>query len=370
MRFILIVLALFGSLYAYLAWGLFSVFPAPTKYIADFILLLFFICIVWVPLVTWRKESNELNRVEQVLHWIAYCCLGFINFAFLLLIVRDVASLFITSSLHHPEISELIILASIVLFLGGMIHARFGVKLKTVHVKFPGLAQELNGLKIVQITDLHVGPTIRHGFVKKVMETANSAQPDVVVLTGDLADGSVDQLANEIAPLAQIKAKSGKFFVTGNHEYYWEPKLWIEKISALGFQPLLNSHAVLTQSGKSIAIAGVADPAAPSVKMEGPDFAKASQGIPNHAFPKIILCHQPKFAATAEKHGFDLQLSGHTHGGQFFPWTLVTALVHRFNAGLGRLDKMQIYVSRGTGYWGPPVRLGAPPEVALLILES
>jgi predicted MPP superfamily phosphohydrolase len=171
-----------------------------------------------------------------------------------------------------------------------------------------------------------------------------------------------------LEPLRKISPRYGKFYVPGNHEYYWAGEAWIRAFQELGFQVLPNKHAVVPVGDARLVLAGVTDPAAADAGGEAPDLSKALTGA--NGFPRILLAHRPDFAEPAEKAGFQLQLSGHTHGGQFFPWILIIGLFHRYAQGLHRVGKMWLYVSRGTGYWGPPVRLGARPEVAILVLRA
>jgi hypothetical protein len=256
------------------------------------------------------------------------------------------------------------------LFGLGFIQARSRTKVRKVEVSLPQLPIELAGLKIIQISDLHVGPTIKKDYVLRVVEETNACNPDIIVLTGDIVDGTTQDLAEHVEPLYHLKAKHGKYYVTGNHEYYWDGPGWIQKFQDLGITPLLNQNSIVNINNKRLAIIGIPDPTATSVQLEGPKFSKALQGIPEDAYPKILLCHQPKFIRQAEKEGCTLQLSGHTHGGQFFPWTIIASLVHQFPHGLHQYGGTSIYVSRGTGYWGPPVRLGSPSEISLLTLKS
>jgi len=196
----------------------------------------------------------------------------------------------------------------------------------------------------------------------------NALDPDVVAITGDLVDGSVAELRAHVAPLAQLRARHGVFFVTGNHEYYSGVYGWLGELQRLGIRVLHNEHVVLQHGGAPLVLAGVPDygghhfdPAHAS------DPAAALRGAPAHA-TRVLLAHQPRTAPAAAQAGFDLQLSGHTHGGQFLPWIFLVPLQQPYTAGLHKLDRMSIYVSRGTGYWGPPKRLAAPSEIAELIL--
>jgi predicted MPP superfamily phosphohydrolase len=365
------LIGIFGLFFAYFVVGL--ALPIRDLWIRGLVTALLGAgvgAILWVPLSFWHRESEETSRLERALLWIAYGAMGILSFTLLLLVARDLASLVVTAELRTERMSELILGTATAIFLLGFLRAQHGVGLRRVAVPVEKLPPELAGLKILQITDLHVGPTIRKPFVEKVVKLASKASPDLIVVTGDLADGRVRELEGELAPLSALRAPLGQYYVTGNHEYYWGGGPWIDKARELGFEPLLNGHAIIRKDGKELAIAGVTDPAAQHFGQPGPDFDRAFDGIPEGAFPTIFLCHQPKFAAEAEARGATLQISGHTHGGQFFPWTLVASLVHRFNYGLHRLGSMWIYVSRGTGYWGPPVRVGSPAEVTLLELVA
>jgi len=368
-RFRVVLIGIFGLFFAYFVVGLALPFHETwARGLVAGLLGAAMGAILWVPLAFWQRNSEETTRRERAFLWMAYGAMGILSFALMLLVARDLASLVVAADLRTEWMSVLILSGSAALFLLGYASAHFGVKLRRVKVPIESLPPELAGLKILQITDLHVGPTIRKPFVEKVVRLATKAAPDLIVVTGDLADGRVRELEEQVAPLSALRAPLGQYYVTGNHEYYWEGAAWIEKARELGFEPLLNGHAVVRKNGKAFAIAGVPDPAAEHFGQAGPDLDRAFDGIPEAAFPTIFLCHQPKFAADAEARGATLQISGHTHGGQFFPWTLVASWVHRFNYGLHRLGSMWIYVSRGTGYWGPPVRVGSPAEITLLEL--
>lgn len=366
-----ILIGVFGLFFAYFVVGL--ALPFPQTWVRSLLTTLLagaMGVILWMPLSLWRRAARETSLLQRTLLWIAFGSMGILSFALVLLIARDLASFFVSADLRTPTASLTILAASASLFLIGFLSAQHGVRIRRVAVPIENLPPELAGLKIVQITDLHVGPTIRKRFVEKVVRLAAKADPDLIVVTGDLADGRVQDLADQVAPLSGLRAPLGQYYVTGNHEYYWEGAGWIEKAKELGLSPVLNDHAIVRKDGKAFAIAGIPDPTAEHFGHPGPDVERALAGIPGEAYPRIFLCHQPKYAAAAEKQGATLQISGHTHGGQFFPWTLVASWVHRFNSGLHRLQSMWIYVSRGTGYWGPPVRIGSPAELTLLELVA
>ena len=368
--FFAIVLLVFGLLFAYLVHGLAAPIQSPTwRTMIAALIGAAILATLSIPLLSRREDVESPGTLQRVILWLAGGGMGILSFALVFLLARDLASLVVRADLRTETMSLLILAASTGLFLLGFVRAQFGVVLRRVPVPVENLPPEFAGLKILQISDLHVGPTIRKRFVEKLVQMGSRAAPDLVVFTGDFADGKVRELAGEVAPLAALSAPLGKYYVPGNHEYYWGGASWIEKARELGFTPLLNAHEVIRKGGKALAVAGVPDPTAEGFGFAGPDLGLALAGIPDETFPRILLCHQPIFTADAERRGVTLQLSGHTHGGQFFPWTLVASWVHRFNAGLHRLGALWIYVSRGTGYWGPPVRIGSPAELTLLILE-
>ncbi len=246
--------------------------------------------------------------------------------------------------------------------------ARGTIPTKPVTIAFPDLPAALDGLRIVQLSDIHIGPTLKADFLEQIVQTTQELEPDLIVITGDLVDGFAEEMAHEVAAFARLQAPLGVFAVTGNHEYYWDAPAWIKTFEGLGLKMLNNAHAVLDVRGASLMVAGVTDLSAGRfIPEHASDPHKARGGA--DADLKLLLAHQPKSVYEAAAAGFDLQLSGHTHGGQFFPGTLLVGRVHPFSAGLGVYEGMQIYVSRGTGYWGPPLRLGAPPEITHITLR-
>lgn len=235
----------------------------------------------------------------------------------------------------------------------------------------PGLPAALHGFTIVQISDIHVGPTIRQRYAEGIVEAVNRLKPDLVAITGDLVDGSVAELASQVAPVTRLASKHGSYFVTGNHEYYSGVTAWVAEIERLGIKVLHNQHVVIERDGAQLVLAGVPDYSAGHFDAaHRSDPSAAMAGAPADAAVKILLAHQPRSAAAAEQAGFDLQLSGHTHGGQFLPWNFLVRLQQPFTAGLHRLGRLRVYVSRGTGYWGPPKRFGAPSEITEVRLVS
>ncbi|HEX7687794.1 MAG TPA: metallophosphoesterase, partial [Burkholderiaceae bacterium] len=263
-----------------------------------------------------------------------------------------------------------VVVLALAVTLAGLWNARRPARVKTVDVPIAGLPPALQGFRIAQISDLHVGPTIKRAWLERVVDAVNRLEPDVVAVTGDLVDGSVAELAEHVAPLAQLRSRHGSFFVTGNHEYYSGAGPWIEHLRRLGVRVLMNEHVVLRHQQAPIVLAGVADWSAHHFDPEHrSDPHRAVAGAPAAAI-KVLLAHQPRSARAAADAGFHLQLSGHTHGGQFLPWNFFVRFQQPFTAGLHRLKDLLVYVSRGTGYWGPPKRFGAPSEITQLRLVA
>ncbi|TPV94506.1 MAG: metallophosphoesterase [Myxococcales bacterium FL481] len=251
----------------------------------------------------------------------------------------------------------------------GGAHVTTTPAIKRLRVPIEGLPRGLEGFRIAQLTDVHIGPTIRGGFLRGVVEAVNAEGPDLVAVTGDLVDGHVRVLGEHVRPLAGLRAPHGVFFVTGNHEYYWRAEEWIAFLRELGLEVLLNEHRVITHAGESLVVAGVTDLHGGASAGMPSDPAVAVAGAPRDAV-KLLLAHQPRSVFAAERAGVDLQLSGHTHGGQYFPFNLLIHLVQPYVRGLHRHGRSWVYVSCGTGYWGPPMRVGAPAEITLVELVA
>jgi predicted MPP superfamily phosphohydrolase len=247
------------------------------------------------------------------------------------------------------------------------------VAVKRVEIVLHRLPIELDGTKIVQICDLHIGGLLGRSFVERVVATVNRLGADVVAIVGDLVDGSIEQLRPVLAPLTTLRARHGAFFVTGNHEYYSHPgaRAWTNEIDRMGIRVLRNQHVEIASERGVFDLAGVFDHGASRFPEEGPgeDVAAALAGR-DASRPVVLLAHQPKAIHAAAKGDVDLQLSGHTHGGQIWPWGALVRLQQPFIRGLHRVGGTQIYVSCGTGYWGPPMRLGAPAEITEIILRA
>ncbi|MER5504607.1 metallophosphoesterase [Streptomyces sp. NPDC002766] len=237
-----------------------------------------------------------------------------------------------------------------------------GPRVKRVTVPLAKLPRAAHGYRIAVVSDIHLGPTLGRGFAQKVVDTINSTQPDIVAVVGDLVDGSVKNLGPAAAPLRQLRAPS--YFVTGNHEYFSGAEQWVEEVRRLGLHPLENARTELPYFD----LAGVNDIAGES-EGQGPDFGRAL-GDRDTARACVLLAHQPVQIHEAVRRHVDLQLSGHTHGGQLWPGNFIAAAANPTVAGLERYGDTQLYVSRGAGAWGPPTRVGAPSDITVIELAS
>jgi predicted MPP superfamily phosphohydrolase len=325
----------------------------------------------------WRR--SRAVGVRRLLMWSGLVALGAFSTLVVLTLVRDaillalvvlasflplgwpLARIATASALAVPALTALLTLI-------GYANARRVARVRDVEIPIASLPPALAGFTIAQITDVHVGPTIERDHVDAVVDAVNALDADLVAITGDLVDGSVPELSHHTAPLGRIVARHGVYFVTGNHEYYSGVQPWIAELRRLGIRVLLNEHVVVEHEGERVVVAGVTDVSAHHfVPAHRSDPQKAIAGAPADAV-KLLLAHQPRSAPAASSAGFDLQLSGHTHGGQFLPWNFFVRFQQPFTAGLARLGRLWVYTSRGTGYWGPPKRLGAPSEITRLRL--
>jgi len=373
-RVIITVLTLVALLHVYIGWRILPDLPLPDMFLAaGAIWLLLSIFLVPAGLLS-RAIKNQ--ALADKLAWIGMLTMGFFSTLLVLTFFRDIGLLI--ASLFHYHSATLVGLSAlavpvVAVFVSviGFINARRIASVKQVEVPIAGLPYALEGFSIAQISDIHVGPTIKRGYLDAIVKKVNHLKPDMVAVTGDLVDGSVAQLRNHTAPLADLSARHGAFFVTGNHEYYSNAHEWIAEVKRLGLTVLMNEHVLLRHDHATLLVAGVADYTAHHFdESHRSDPQGALKGAPSQIAVKVLLAHQPRTAEAAAAAGYDLQLSGHTHGGQFFPWNFFVPLQQPFTAGLNRLKDLWVYTSRGTGYWGPPKRLFAPSEITLLRLVS
>jgi predicted MPP superfamily phosphohydrolase len=319
------------------------------------------------------------GRGMDALTWAGMLLMGLFSSLFVLTVLRDLALLavrLVLWALAQPPLplawvadsAVLVLVGAMLMSALGLWGARRTAGVVRVDVPITGLPDALHGFTIAQISDIHVGPTIKAPYVQAIVAAVNRLQADMVAVTGDLVDGGVAELRGHVAPLAGLDSRHGTFFVTGNHEYYSGAHAWIAELRGLGLRVLLNEHVVLEHGAAAVVVAGVTDYGAGHFDPTHQSDPHAALAGAPEAGARLLLAHQPRSAALAAAAGFDLQLSGHTHGGQFWPWNLFVRFQQPFTAGLHRLQGLWVYISRGTGYWGPPKRFGAPSEITLLRL--
>ncbi|MFJ6010843.1 metallophosphoesterase [Streptomyces sp. NPDC092952] len=258
--------------------------------------------------------------------------------------------------------------AAAVAGLGTVGYGTYGVlrgpRVKRITVPLAKLPRAAHGFRIAVVSDIHLGPILGRAHTQRIVDTVNRTQPDLIAVVGDLVDGTVADLGTAAEPLARLRSRHGAFFVTGNHEYYSGAAAWVDKVRELGLHPLENARVEIG----GFDLAGVNDVAGES-EGQGPDFARAL-GDRDRARAAVLLAHQPVVIHDAVAHGVDLQLSGHTHGGQLWPGNYLADLANPTGAGLDRYGDTQLYVTRGAGAWGPPVRVGAPSDITVVELAS
>ncbi|MGR4868525.1 metallophosphoesterase [Variovorax sp. LARHSF232] len=331
--------------------------------------------------------SRRRWQAPNWLKWTGLVSMGWFSSLLVLTLLRDLLLLggwlaSVADAQAWRTLSALAVpgLATLVTLVG-FFNARRTASVRRVDIPIAQLPSQLDGFTIAQLSDIHVGPTIRVRYIERIVNAVNRLGADMVAITGDLVDGSVSELRTHVAPLARLKTRHGTFVVTGNHEYYVGAHDWIDELRRLGLKVLLNEHVVLQTrnvygaqtdeevNDSALVVAGVTDYTAGHFDAShASDPEGAVRDAPPQVHTRLLLAHQPRSAIAAAQAGYQLQISGHTHGGQFFPWNLFVPLQQPFTAGLHRLHDMWIYVSRGTGYWGPPKRFGAPSEITLLRL--
>jgi predicted MPP superfamily phosphohydrolase len=366
-RTVIIVLTLLALLHAYIGWRVLPALPVPTvvRVLAGLWLA---ISLALIPAGLLTRAIRRQPLADR-LAWAGLLALGLFSSLLVLTLLRDVALLLAAlAGWRSPTFvagsAAVVFLLGVLVTLVGLVNARRTATVVDVDVPISDLPDALHGFTIAQISDIHVGPTIKRRYLDAIVDTVNRLDADMIAVTGDLVDGSVRNLAPHTKPLARLRARHGGFFVTGNHEYYSNAHEWITEIRGLGLTVLMNEHVIVQHGGSALLVAGVTDYTAHHFDpAHRSDPHAALAGAPLQVAVKILLAHQPRSATAAADAGFDLQLSGHTHGGQFFPWNFFVPLQQPYTAGLNRLQQLWVYTSRGTGYWGPPKRFGAPSEI-------
>ncbi|MEO0460158.1 MAG: metallophosphoesterase [Myxococcota bacterium] len=366
-----------GHVYLWMRWVRDTELASPWNRIVTTGIVLAGLAMISAPLL-YRVFAGARTLVVP-----AYVWFGTAFYAALLLFAADLAKLVFDVAQKASEapvvparrlaviraLSGSAALGSVLLAAGAVRAATQVPGVKRVHIQIPGLPEAFRGFRIVQLSDIHVGPTIDGDFVSGVVETVNGLKPDLVAITGDLVDGGVRELGDAVAPLAELRAPDGVYFTTGNHEYYSGVGPWMDFLPTLGVTVLRNTRVWIERDASRIALAGVDDHTAAGFGGgHGADYSAALGGL-DEKETVILMAHQPKQIEAATTLGVDLVLSGHTHGGQLWPFGVLVRLAQPYVSGLHRHDdRAQIYVSRGTGFWGPPMRVGAPAEITEIVL--
>lgn len=383
--FFVIAITVLWIIHGYVAWRVLPTLGLSSIQVIMGYLLVFLCSLLPILPVIIRMIGNETKIIDRIA-LIGYTSLGFFVLSFLFLITKDfIAQIFII--LNNSFSSEQVIDKSKrdfikkSLTLGaisisgigsayGFHSSRIGPKIIEQDIFIDSLPSQFDDFIIAQISDLHVGPTIKRKYVEIVQEKIELINPDIIAVTGDLVDGSVKHLSKELQPFKDMIAEYGTYFVTGNHEYYSGVESWLEETDKLGMINLINEHRLISKDGKKIMMAGITDFRAHFIKKSHKSNPKKALKSINDDLVKIMLAHQPNSIYQVNEAGADLQLCGHTHGGQFWPFTYPTKLANAYLSGHHNHDGTQIYVNSGTGYWGPPLRIGVPAEITLIRLKK
>jgi len=367
--FITILLLVLGGSSVYMAERSMALCPALAQHpgLVWGFFGLFLVLLFTVPVL---QRRPDLARRAVPVFWVGYGMFSFVSTFVIYLAAADLVQALLRLFAHvhtGPWALILAVGATLVSVLLGCVTAMRPAATQRVEVPIQGLPPGLEGFTIVQISDLHLDPLVPQSRVEQLVGSSNALRPDLVAVTGDLVDGDSDGTRAKVRRLAGLQARHGVCFVTGNHEYYSGVNRWLGVVRELGWNVLDNQHLLLEHDGARLAVAGMPDPSAGG-QGRGPDLGRALAGIPADAVP-ILLFHPPTGVEAAERAGVRLQLSGHTHAGQYFPWSLMIPALYAHGKGLHRSGGMWIYTSAGTGFWGPPNRFLVPPELTQLVLR-
>jgi predicted MPP superfamily phosphohydrolase len=356
---LIFVLSILGSAHFYIWWRFIHAphLPAPYGLVATLAIILL---APGLPLTLVVARRFSRAQARPIL-WVAYTWFGCAVYLLLGAALTNIATLAGVSARTAALVG---VIAVAVTILYGLIHVQRGPIVRRVTVPLPNLAAP--SYTIVQLTDVHIGWTLGAHFARTVVEKVNALSPDLIVLTGDIVDGHVRELASEVEPLRELSAKDGVYAVTGNHEYYWNVDAWLAHLGSLGIRYLRNEHVVIRDA---FTLAGTDDISSRAMASgHGEDIPRALAGR-DPALPTVLLAHHPQSLRGARTAGVDLQLSGHTHGGQLLPLGWLARLFEPHVAGLARFGTTWLYVSEGTGFWGPPLRIGTSCEISAITLE-
>lgn len=377
--FRVVLVSLFVVLFFYMSHQLtrFADLPLGAVLFVNTFLFCLMAILIAMPLYMWSDARLQHKPWHDAFFRTSHFAMAYLNFLVSLVILRDLASFIFEyfvpaygiDFIYEKEALGAMLVLPLFLILIGTLVVRVGPKVKNITLYFSDLPAELENLRLAHVTDLHISSSLPVKFVEKLATRINQLKPDLVLYTGDILDSQAIRHLPELDQLKNISTRLGQFYVPGNHEYYWEVEQCLAAFKAIGFEVLINQTANLNLNSTVLQISGVPDPAARMFKKEEPNFDKIADSLQKESF-KILLSHQPSLGKKSWEKGFQLQLSGHTHGGQFFPWNLLIGLFERYSKGLYRLNGMQLYVNQGTGYWGPSLRLGTYCELAVITLKK
>jgi len=321
-----------------------------------------------MPLYLWRFRGQRTPKKIVHLMALGHGVMAYLNFLIPVVLIRDIVGLLAVilklnlDLLYSAEASVIILFLPIAFKLWGRRAITRGPVVIKEEIKDERLPPEFKNLRILQISDLHISHFLKKGFIEKVLVQVEKVKPDLIFLTGDIVDGPIEDLQDEVAKLKSLKANYGVYYVPGNHEYYWDYKKIEKAIEAAGITSIPNTSRMLKRGSSQILIAGVTDPAAVHYGSQGPMIERFQSEFTTNQY-RILLAHQPFMADKASQVGFHLQLSGHTHAGQFFPWNLLIGFFQKYAKGFYQVESLNLYVNQGTGYWGPAIRIGTQCEI-------
>lgn len=359
------------SLLAYIIGSLFI--PYVTSSIQMKIILwvlhTFLFSLVFMGPFSARIKFIKTKSLHRFIQFTSYTLLGMYLILLFILLVKDLILYFGHFSDYGWQLTVGALGLALLFTFIGFFTSQKKPCVKEVEIKIDRLPSKFKGLKIVQLSDVHVSGTIKKPFVEKIVKMTNDLNPDLIALTGDFVDGFPSDLKDEMTPFLELKSKHGVYFCPGNHDYYWGFEEWMNEYRKLNFQVLLNESREIKVEDQKILIGGVHDLASNRIDKNfvcDPDLA--FKNADNDEF-KILLAHQPKSVHLIKKSSIDLVLSGHTHAGQFFPGSLLIFLFQPYVKGLHKIKNLFLYINQGTGYWGPPNRFGTYSEITLITLK-
>jgi len=383
--FFVVVIVVLLLIHGYVAWRIIPIIGISFfQSIVAYTVIFLFSLMPLLPILL-RMSGSESKIIDR-LSLLGYTSLGFFTLSFIIFVTKDfifqlyplIEGLFHTKQPVDYSKRDFLKKSVSIAMIGlagtgtgfGFYSSRKGPTVINQDIFLESLPPGFENFTIAQISDLHVGPTIKRPYVEDVFEKIAFQNPDLIVITGDLVDGSVKYLSPELEPFKDMIAPYGTYFVTGNHEYYSGAEPWLDETDRLGMRNLINTNEIISKSGDEIAIAGITDLNAHQINFSHKsDPERALASLPKD-ITKIVLAHQPNSIHAVHKVGADLQLSGHTHGGQFWPFTYPVKLASTYLAGYYDHFGTKIYVNRGTGYWGPPLRIGVPAEITMISLKK